>query len=122
MRTVAAVVVVTVVAVVAAVVVACTVVVPPPVPLDTLRTTVDPLSTSARAGGFCATTWPAGCDEGTFCSCGLRPSFVSCVTAAPCLRPTSDGTTTGFTTFQTLRWTVVPFAAVTPAAGDRCGP
>src|SRR5436309_13860862 len=66
-------------------VVVCTVVVPPPVPRETLTVTVEPLSTSLPAAGFCATTCPTGFVDGTFCNCGWRPSFVSCDTAGPCV-------------------------------------
>ena len=46
--------------VVVVVVAVCVVVVPLGDPLETFRTTVEPLSTCPPAGGFCETTWPAG--------------------------------------------------------------
>jgi hypothetical protein len=72
------------VAVVPVVVVALTVVVEGPVPVDTFKVTADPLSTFVPADGFCATTWPAGCVDGTLCSTGFRPIRVNVLTAAPC--------------------------------------
>src|SRR3954452_11474092 len=112
----AAVVVVVVVRVVVATVVVGTVVVEG-VPVETFSVTFEPLSTSLPAGGFCATTTPAGFADPTLCSTGSRPAPVSAFTADPCVCPTTCGTTTGFAPLYTLSLTVVPVTAVTPARG-----
>src|SRR5512133_3435813 len=105
------------VVVVAVVVVVATVVVEG-VPVETLSVTVEPLSTSLPAGGFWATTVPAGLEEPTLCSTDFNPTPVSAFTAEPCVWPTTCGTTTGFAPLETVSVTVLPLTAVTPAAGD----
>jgi hypothetical protein len=88
------------------------------VPVETLSVTVEPLSTCLPAAGFCATTMPAGLAEPTLCNTDFRPTPVSAFTAEPCVWPTTCGTTTGFAPLEATSVTVVPVAAVTPAAGD----
>src|SRR5436305_9392816 len=63
------------------------------VPAETLTVTCAPLSTSFPAGGFWATTIPAGLSEGAFRRTGWSPSFVNVATALPCVLPTMRGTT-----------------------------
>ena len=61
---------------------------------------------------------PAGFADGTLCSTGFSPAPVKALTAEPCVSPTTCGTSTGFAPLETLRLTVVPRTAVTPATGD----
>ena len=91
--------------------------VPPPSPFETLMRTVSPSPTSSPAGGFCATTWPAGASDGTSKTFAWRPTSLSSAFASSSLSPTRSGTSTRPVPLETLTCTGASASTRSPAAG-----
>src|SRR5207253_2701783 len=91
-------------------------------PVDTTRSTAEPLADWAPAAGF----WPITLPEGTVVlDCivtvpTVRPAPVMALVAAACVWPTTFGTGTGAgggAPLETTRLTATPLATLVPAAG-----
>src|SRR5581483_3314636 len=88
-------------------------------PAETLIRTCAPPCALSPAFGFCATTVPSGCSDGTRCVVASKPADFSSDTASDSLWPTTSGTAFAGCPFETFSVTAAPFATFVPGAG-RC--
>src|SRR5581483_10707685 len=86
-------------------------------PAETLIRTRAPPCAFSPGFGFCATTVPAGCSEGTRCVVTSNPADFRREAASDSLWPTTSGTGFAGCPFETSSVTAAPFASRVPAAG-----
>src|SRR5947208_1891375 len=99
---------------------------PPPLlappPVETTRSTAEPLAESAPAAGFWLITLPEATVVLDSCATAptVKPAPLMALVAAACVWPTTFGTATGVgggAPLETTRLTAAPLATLVPAAG-----